>query len=125
METSTLSAIIMGIAYGIDIKESEDPYILVAEEAVALAAEAGVPGTYWVDFFPILKHIPSWFPHAGFKTKPARAKALALSMAEKPFRYVKEQLVRDHFIEIPSLCSGDDYFIEKWLGRAIRDSKPH
>ena len=125
MATSTSSAIIISISYGINIKESEDPYILVAEEAGSYVAEAGVPGTFWVDFFPILKYIPSWFPGAGFKRKAARTRALASIMAEKPFHYVKEQLVRDHFLEIPRVCLGDDDFIEKWRDRAIRDSKPH
>ena len=36
----------MSIAYGIDIKESEDPYISVAEEAVSQISQAGVPGTF-------------------------------------------------------------------------------
>ena len=90
----------MSIAYGIDIKESEDPYISVAEEAVSQISQAGVPGTFWVDFFPILKYVPSWFPGAGFQKIAARARVLATSMTEQPFRYVKEQLVRHHFLEI-------------------------
>ena len=43
---SAFSATIMSIAYGIDIKESEDPYISVAEEAVSQISQAGVPGTF-------------------------------------------------------------------------------
>ena len=85
----------MKIAYGIDIKESEDPYISVAAEAVNGLAEAGVPGAFWVDLFPILKYVPSWFPGAGFQKKAAHWKVLVTKMAEEPFRYVQEQLVGD------------------------------
>ena len=124
MKISAFSATIMSIAYGIKITESEDPYIVIAEKAMSSIAEAGIPGTFLVDFFPILKHIPSWFPGAGFKKRAASAKVLILSLAEKPFSYVKDQLVRDCLLEIPQVCSGNDYSIEIWYGRAIRGSKP-
>ena len=117
----------MSIAYGIDIKDSEDPYILVAEEAVSQVAEAGVPGAFWVDFFPILKYVPSWFPGAGFQKIAARARVMATSMAEEPFRYVKEQLVGHHFprdIRVTGLFITNNS-IEKWHNRTIRCSKPY
>ena len=96
----------MSIVYGIDIKESEDPYISVAEGAVSGLAEAGILGTFWVDFFPILKYVPSWFPGAGFQKKAVHWKVLLTTMAEKPFGYAKEQLVGDHLHEIsePRAC---------------------
>ena len=87
----------MKIIYGIDVQESEDPYILTAEEAVVGFNKAGVPGAFLVDIFPILKHVPSWFPGAGFQRKAAHWRAVNVSLVENPFRYVKEQLVRDFF----------------------------
>ena len=88
----------MKILYGIDVQESADPYILTAEEAMAGFNEAGVPGSFLVDIFPILKHVPSWFPGAGFQRKAAHWRAVNVSLVENPFRYVKEQLVRDLFL---------------------------
>ena len=93
----------MKVSYGIDVKDSDDPYILVAEEATGGMSEAAIPGAFWVDFFPILKYIPSWFPGAGFQKKAAHWRTLVTTMIEKPFGYVKEQLVGDHFLEIPEL----------------------
>ena len=52
----------MKITYGIDVKESDDPYILVAEEAINGMHEASIPGAFLVDLFPMLKFVPSWFP---------------------------------------------------------------
>ena len=82
---------------GINVRESDDPYIPIAEEALDGLAEAGVIGAFAVDMFPILKYVPGWFPGAGFQKKAARWKEANIIMAEKPFRYVEEQLVEDHF----------------------------
>ena len=83
----------MKIGYGIAVQESDDPYISIAEEALKGINEAGIPGTFLVDLFPILKYIPSWFPGAGFQKKAARWREVTRIMAEKPFRHVQEQLV--------------------------------
>ena len=127
MITSTFSATIMQILYGISVQESDDPYISIAEEALDGLAQAGVPGAFLVDLIPILKYVPSWFPGAGFQKKAARWKEAVNAMAEKPFHHVKEQLVRSHFFE----SSSDSYskFIkhstEKWKGYTIRGNESH
>ena len=87
----------MKIGYGIAVRESDDPYISIAEEALTRAAEAGIPGAFWVDWFPILRYVPSWFPGAGFQRKAERVRETSNTMAEKPFRHVQEQLVRVQF----------------------------
>jgi predicted YcjX-like family ATPase len=89
----------MQVAYGIEVQESDDPYITLAQEALNGLNEAAIPGAFLVDFFPILKYVPSWFPGAGFQKKAAHWRAVNASMIEKPFRYVKEQLVKPFFRE--------------------------
>ena len=89
----------MKITYGIDVQESDDPYILRAEESLRGLHEAAIPGAFWVDFLPILKYVPSWFPGAGFQKKAAHWREVNASVIKKPFHYVKEQLVRDHFFK--------------------------
>ena len=91
--TSTFAATIMKIGYGIAVQESGDPYISIAEEAISGGVEAGVPGAFWVDFLPILKYVPSWFPGAGFQKKAARWRKAFNTMADKPFFHVKDQMV--------------------------------
>ena len=83
----------MKIGYGISVQESDDPYISIAEEALNGAAQAGIPGAFWVDFLPLLKYVPSWFPGAGFQKKAARWRRAINAMAENPFSHVQEQLV--------------------------------
>jgi len=103
--TSTFAATIMKIGYGIAVQESDDPsgYISIAEEAVTGSTEAGIPGAFWVDRFPILKYIPSWFPGAGFQKKAARWREATNTMAENPFRHVQEQLVQVQFLRAHEL----------------------
>ena len=83
----------MKIGYGIAVQESDDPYISIAEVVMNSGSEAAIPGAFWVDFLPILKYVPSWFPGAGFQRKAAYWREAINTMAEKPFRHVQEQLV--------------------------------
>jgi len=83
----------MSVAYGIGVKESDDPYILNAEEALNGLAEAGIPGAFLVDLIPTLKHVPDWFPGAGFKRKASHWKRVNAEVAEKPFQFVIQQVV--------------------------------
>ena len=101
MITSTFDSIIMKIGYGIAVRETNDPYISVAEEVLDGISQAGIPGSFLVDLIPILKYVPSWFPGAGFQKKAARWREVIHIMAEKPFCHVKEQLVQleVHFFE--------------------------
>ena len=86
----------MKIAYGITVQETNDPYIATAEDAMKGAFAAAIPGTFWVDFLPFLKYVPSWFPGASFQKKGALWREATDTMAEKPFRHVQEQLVQVH-----------------------------
>ena len=95
--SSTFAATIMKIGYGIAIQESDDPYISIAEEVMSGITQAGIPGSFWVDLFPVLKYVPSWFPGAGFQKKAARWREAIHIAADKPFGHVQEQLVQVNF----------------------------
>ena len=47
------ASLIMRMTYGITLKESNDLYIQVAEEAAESIIQAGLPGQFAVDFIPI------------------------------------------------------------------------
>lgn len=40
-----------------------------------------------------MKYVPSWFPGAGFKTKAYEWSIIMQEMVNKPYQFVKEQLV--------------------------------
>ena len=110
---STFAATIMNIGYGIAVQESDDPYISIAEEVLNGLAEAGIPGTFWVDMIPTLKYVPSWFPGAGFQKKAARWREATNTMAEKPFRHVQEQLVRVQVLRVHDSESLNNDYLQK------------
>ena len=83
----------MDVVYGIEVQESGHSFISLAEEVISAGSEAAIPGAFWVDLFPILVYVPSWFPGAGFQKKAEYWKKLTEDLIEKPFRYVQEQLV--------------------------------
>ena len=105
----------MDIAYGVEIQESGDRYISLAEEVMNAGNEASIPGAFWVDLFPILMYVPSWFPGAGFQKKAAHWGKLNETLVDKPFRYVQEQLVGVFFHELWIFIYGD---LQK-IGKAV------
>ncbi|KAF8509773.1 cytochrome P450 [Hysterangium stoloniferum] len=88
----SIGAVIMEIAYGIDILPENDPYIATAEFAVGLAGTLGAPGSYLVNTIPLLRHLPEWFPGAGFKKKARIWRKTVTDMPTIPFQFVKKEL---------------------------------
>ena len=85
---------IMSIAYGLEVQPDDDPYIKTAEQGVRPLVVAAVPGAFLVDVLPFLKHVPEWFPGAGFQKKAKAWKKLAHTMIEVPFAAAKKNIVR-------------------------------
>ncbi|KAL0954892.1 hypothetical protein HGRIS_003825 [Hohenbuehelia grisea] len=83
---------IMMITYGIQVLDSGDPYIDVAEKAVAGVTQAVHPGRFLVDLFPILKYVPAWVPGAGFRKKAARWAAINHTLVNAPYEATKASL---------------------------------
>ncbi|KAH6917895.1 cytochrome P450 [Coprinopsis sp. MPI-PUGE-AT-0042] len=85
-------SISMKISYGYDVKDAHDPYLVAAEGAMGGFLEAGIPGRFWVDLFPLLKYVPAWMPGAEFKRKAARWRYLNDISLERPFKHVMDKL---------------------------------
>ncbi|CAK5271283.1 unnamed protein product [Mycena citricolor] len=80
-----VGAVMMNIIYGIDTDAPDDQCIRLAKEAMHAMALALEPGAFLVDTFPILKHVPSWMPGAGFKTKARHWKNINHDLQHVPF----------------------------------------
>ncbi|KAF7420894.1 hypothetical protein PC9H_011412 [Pleurotus ostreatus] len=83
---------ILEVTYGIQVSSYNDPYVTNAEQCLAALASASIPGAFLVDTFPILKHVPSWFPGAGFKRKAREWAKLSYNLVHGPFNATKETL---------------------------------
>ncbi|KAJ7128403.1 cytochrome P450 [Mycena epipterygia] len=85
--------IIMRIAYGLEIRPSNDSYVALAKQAIHSFSVAHIPGRFLVDSIPILKYVPSWLPGAEFKRKARRWRVLARAIADTPFAEAKQNMV--------------------------------
>ena len=64
-------------------------------DAVAVIAELLIPGAFLVDFIPILKYVPEWFPGAKFQSKAAMMRKHAAIMRNTTFAATEELMVCD------------------------------
>lgn len=69
-------AVVLRIGFGLGITQKDDPYVKMALDAEEATGKGGVPGASVVDFFPVLKHLPSW---------PIRLNVLEHARTSKPY----------------------------------------
>ncbi|GJJ11052.1 hypothetical protein Clacol_005283 [Clathrus columnatus] len=87
-----LGASVLEVTYGIEAISEEDPLLILSETTTQRITEAGIPGTYLVDIFPILKYIPSWFPGAKFSRELNQVGKQVTEMLNKPVEIAKASL---------------------------------
>jgi len=88
----TVGAIILRISHGYKVKEDSDPFVDLANRALANVSEATVPGAFMVDILPFLAKVPTWFPGAGFKHLANEWRGTLEEMASAPHKFVKDQM---------------------------------
>ncbi|KAG7085838.1 hypothetical protein E1B28_003375 [Marasmius oreades] len=86
----TAGAIIMKIAYGIEVLEENDPFVELIEYANDHFSAATAPGAFLVDVFPSLRHIPASFPGGGFHTLAAKWAQSFNDMVEVPYAHARD-----------------------------------
>ncbi|KIJ55030.1 hypothetical protein M422DRAFT_24891 [Sphaerobolus stellatus SS14] len=82
----------LAINYGYRAKDETDPMLSLAGLAMEHFSEMIVANAFAVDTFPILRHVPSWLPGAGWKKKAIRYRNVLSDMVEKPYHWVKQQI---------------------------------
>ncbi|KZS91039.1 cytochrome P450 [Sistotremastrum niveocremeum HHB9708] len=86
--------VILGITYGYDVRASNDPIVAMAERSNAEFGQAVTVGAFLVDFIPIMKYIPEWFPFAGFQKTAALWRDHFHEATNLPYEAVKEAMAR-------------------------------
>lgn len=88
-------ALILRLAFGYEVSEDhkEDRLVKIAETAMQGFARASEPGTFLVDTIPVLKHVPSWFPGAGFQKEATRMRRDREELYDVPYDFVKSCMV--------------------------------
>ncbi|KAJ7209578.1 cytochrome P450 [Mycena pura] len=74
------------------VAEQGDDYVRLADQAMAGVSLSANFGTFLVDYIPLLKYVPAWFPGAKFKRDGLRWRKLGLEMWNRPFDMVKNRL---------------------------------
>lgn len=82
------------VVYGHQVKSNDDEFLKLAEDCVdVLANRIASSGKIWlVDVFPILKHIPLWFPGASFKRQAAQWKTMMQEFVDRPYSFVLDEM---------------------------------
>ncbi|EMD36556.1 hypothetical protein CERSUDRAFT_115591 [Gelatoporia subvermispora B] len=87
-----IGAGIIELVYGHPVKDVDNKYLVIARNSSTAASEGLLPGAFFVDFLPILRYVPTWFPGAVFKRKAAEWRAVFDQMLYVPFNDVKADL---------------------------------
>ena len=98
------------MTYSIKVQPYNDPYIKIAEEAVAAIAELLIPGAFLVDIIPILKYVPEWFPCAKFQRKAAVMRKHAAIIRNTTFAAAEKLVVCDSTPFLGFLLASDDMY---------------
>ncbi|RXW11770.1 hypothetical protein EST38_g14085, partial [Candolleomyces aberdarensis] len=82
----------MRTAYGFDDIRQNESLVHNAEKLVLEVSEASIPGRFIVNYFPLLRYVPSWFPGAGFKKHFKDIAQLNFKMRCTPFEEAKRDI---------------------------------
>ncbi|KAJ7505253.1 cytochrome P450 [Mycena galericulata] len=85
-------AIIMSAVYGYHVEPINDHFVTLSESAVKKLSDTSLPGAAAVNAFPILRHLPGWFPGCGFQYFAAECRKLTEEMQRVPLDFVKQNL---------------------------------
>ncbi|KAJ1305135.1 hypothetical protein OPQ81_000172 [Rhizoctonia solani] len=117
------------LAYGYSPKTQKDPMLALIHDATRYATTS-LANHWLVNDFPVLKHLPSWFPGAGFQRFAQKGHEARTRYVDTMFNIVLEQ-VRQGRVEQPSYVSGlleskgganansDDIYLIKCTGASI------
>lgn len=76
------------------MQDGNDPYVALIEHANDNFNKSTVPGSFLVDFFPILRSLPEWLPGMEFMETARRWKKDTIEMVEAPYKFTLQQMVR-------------------------------
>ncbi|EPQ53791.1 cytochrome P450 [Gloeophyllum trabeum ATCC 11539] len=86
------AAIIMRVAYGYTVAKDNDLFVRTAEEASQISGLAMAPGRWLVNYFPLLRFVPGWFPGAGFQRQAAIWRKELDKLSGVPHQWVRDQM---------------------------------
>ncbi|PAV17544.1 cytochrome P450 [Pyrrhoderma noxium] len=90
---ATVGTIIMRATFGyVTERRKPDPAIKIAEQLSADFGTSIQPGRWLVDYFPILRYVPSWVPGGDFKRVAQVFRKTLEESLDRPLAFVKMQM---------------------------------
>ncbi|KAL1739761.1 cytochrome P450, partial [Schizophyllum fasciatum] len=115
-------AIILRISHGYRVASHDDPFNKLAEESMDSFSKAGSPRNFPANVFPVLLHLPDWFPGTDFKRIGREWRAIFDQMGELPFRLTKgtaeNSFVLRMLEERPNVTPHEEFNI-KWAATSL------
>ncbi|KAK0652564.1 cytochrome P450 [Cercophora newfieldiana] len=85
-------AIVLKIAYGLDVDGPESPWIDLAEKSASAIGKAGAPGSSIMDLFPSTRYLPDWLPFMERLRYAHTWRAAIQNITELPFKASLSQM---------------------------------
>ncbi|CCM06679.1 uncharacterized protein FIBRA_08964 [Fibroporia radiculosa] len=86
------AAIILRMTYGYQIQGDKDPLLEIVDKAMVHFTMLVLLGTFLVDTFPILEHVPSWVPGTDWKQRALHARQDTDAMLNVPYNIVEKEM---------------------------------
>ncbi|TFK20110.1 cytochrome P450 98A3 [Coprinopsis marcescibilis] len=103
---SFLGLTIMRIGYGINDAKYNENLIVKAQAVNQGFSEASIAGRYLVNYLPILKLVPAWFPGAAWRRHLDSVGRISQEVSRVPFKEAKERVQNGVSDEHPSVVRG-------------------
>ncbi|KAF5331764.1 hypothetical protein D9758_016634 [Tetrapyrgos nigripes] len=86
------ASIILYITYGINEQEDMEAFVELVKNAAESINTAAIHGNFLVDYFPLLRYVPAWFPGAHFKRKATRWSRYTSELVNKPWNQLRASI---------------------------------
>ncbi|KAK0434401.1 cytochrome P450 [Desarmillaria tabescens] len=89
---TTTGAIVLRIIYGYEVQQENDLFVEMVDKVTQYFALSMTPGSFLANPIPMLRHIPDWFPGAGFKQIAKEWRSTTFLMIDTIYDFVKQQM---------------------------------
>ncbi|CAE7138903.1 unnamed protein product, partial [Rhizoctonia solani] len=83
---------LLSAVYGYEVTSAHDPLVKVMEHALDHLSDAAIPGNFFVNTIPWLRHVPEWFPGTEWKQTVKAWRKERDEMVDVPFYWTKRQI---------------------------------
>ncbi|KAE8379019.1 cytochrome P450 [Aspergillus bertholletiae] len=122
-------SIILRVGYGyITEPHVHDPLVDLVDKAMEDFSQLVLPGAWLVNFIPMLKYLPSWFPGSGWQETANAYKRRVTAMRDIPYAFVQRQIKQQNYVPsyLSSLLEKDhikpgseEEIVAKWSAQSL------